>query len=136
MALCECGERLVEHAVPDRALLDAEPVAVQIGPRRKDLAVDSGLVHARDTLLGLLDQLGEERTQPQAIRELQRVTGRLGLDERDAVARALVAQPLDERGWHVMRVDVDHRESASARRCARFLGDSRSARAITPLAAQ
>src|SRR5206468_6993083 len=123
------------QAVPGGALLDAEPVPVQVGPRREDLAIDPGHIHAREALRRLLDQLREERAQPQAVAEVQRVTPGLGLDHGHAVARALAAQPLDERGRHVVGVDVDHRDRASASRRARFLADSGSSRTITPVGA-
>src|SRR5262249_55521380 len=63
----------------------------------------------------------------QSICEMECVAGRLRLDHRHAITRALALQTRDERWRHVMRMDVDHRGAPAIQR-ARFDAESGSSR--------
>src|SRR5437763_17146313 len=106
-----CGklsEQVVQQPVPSFALLRGQRIGEDIGPRREDLAIDAGTLHALEAARDRLDELREERADLEAVFEAQALlAGRLVLDEAHAIARAFALEHLEQLERNVMRVHVD-----------------------------
>ena len=105
-------QRVVEHPVPGGARLGGQAITEDVGPGADDLQIDALLIEPGVALRHRFDQPRKERTDLEAVVEMQRGRRALRPHQPHADVRAARVDGGDQLRRHVVGVNVDRHEAS------------------------